>query len=602
MSFAAPALLGFLGLLVPLGVLYVLHFRRPPVEVGSLMLWRGLRAPTTTGRKWHRLQTPLSLLLEAIAIAALAMLAAGPFVFGSIRAPLIVVLDDSMSMLAEVEGVSARDRAIERLEAELDASSVGAVAVVLAGARPTAVATEIDRPLALAAVRTEWSARASSADLRAAVAIGRTLVGDATRVLVLSDRAPSEDDPLDDLIRWVAVGEPAPNAGIAAAVRSPLDDRTDAIVLDVANPSDDPIVTTLTVRTEATRWEPSPDVDVNTLTQLAPFAESRLDLAPGEVRRLRVEVPATDRAAVCELSGDGLGADNRAVLVPVRTPPVRASVEGFPPDQDARLRRALEATGRVRLTDTAVELVLHRGAGPATPNAWGIEFREPPDEDAVAFAVNGFALDRDHPLSEGLAFDGVRWVYEPGWSPLGSVPVAFAGRDAVMVAFPDQPGRLALNIDLARSDLLDAPALPVLAWNLVAERLRARPGPTQRNIATGSLLTIGLDGAGGVRVSPDGVRTDLPASDRPLDVLLDQPGVHLVRVGDRTDRVAVNPTHRDESDLRAAVTDDFGSWPERSERDAGVRTLGWLFGLLAAAATVAHAFVVWNARRDRGGP
>ena len=80
---------------------YWLRNRSRRVVVSSLVFWSDVRRPRRGGLILQRLQTPLCFFLELLAIALLVAAAAGPAILSrEIVRPLVVVLDDSYSMLA----------------------------------------------------------------------------------------------------------------------------------------------------------------------------------------------------------------------------------------------------------------------------------------------------------------------------------------------------------------------------------------------------------------------------------------------------------------------------------------------------------------------
>src|SRR5215470_13367773 len=88
---AAPALVA----------IYWLRNQSRERQVSSLLLWLDEKQMWDGGRRIHRLQTPLLFFLELIALILLAISAAGPMMRAGDRGrPLIIVLDDSFSMLA----------------------------------------------------------------------------------------------------------------------------------------------------------------------------------------------------------------------------------------------------------------------------------------------------------------------------------------------------------------------------------------------------------------------------------------------------------------------------------------------------------------------
>src|SRR5690242_21136464 len=100
-----------------LAAIYILRnrFRRRPVS--SLVLWRFQVQSKAGGAKIHRLQLPLLFFLELLALILLVAAATGPhWQLPQAARPLIVVLDDSFSMRAASDGVSARARAETFLE------------------------------------------------------------------------------------------------------------------------------------------------------------------------------------------------------------------------------------------------------------------------------------------------------------------------------------------------------------------------------------------------------------------------------------------------------------------------------------------------------
>ena len=100
-----------------LAAIYILRnrFRRRPVS--SLVLWRFQVQSKAGGAKINRLQLPLLFFLELLALVILVVAATGPhWQLPQSARPLIVVLDDSFSMRAARDGVSAQASARDFLE------------------------------------------------------------------------------------------------------------------------------------------------------------------------------------------------------------------------------------------------------------------------------------------------------------------------------------------------------------------------------------------------------------------------------------------------------------------------------------------------------
>ncbi|MCI0397148.1 MAG: BatA domain-containing protein, partial [Chloroflexi bacterium] len=116
--------------------IYWLRNRAKERRVSSLLFWLEEKQKWEGGRRIHRLQTPLLFFLELLTILLLVMAAAGPMMrAGEGGRPLVVVLDDSFSMLAGNDD-SAKNRAMRAIESELRSNRYEPVSFVLAGESP----------------------------------------------------------------------------------------------------------------------------------------------------------------------------------------------------------------------------------------------------------------------------------------------------------------------------------------------------------------------------------------------------------------------------------------------------------------------------------
>lgn len=103
---AAPIGLLLGALALPLLLLYVLKSRRPVRTVGSVLFWRAVSVEQQATSPFKRLRRNLVLLLQLLALAALAYGLARPVVQGGATDDLahVIVLDTSASMLARDHG------------------------------------------------------------------------------------------------------------------------------------------------------------------------------------------------------------------------------------------------------------------------------------------------------------------------------------------------------------------------------------------------------------------------------------------------------------------------------------------------------------------
>jgi Aerotolerance regulator N-terminal len=171
--------IAFLAVLaVPaLVAIYWLRNRAREQRVSSLLLWMHEAQRWDGGRRIRRLQTPLLFFLELLTILLLAAAAAGPVMRAGERGrPLVVVLDDSFSMLAGGER-GARAQAVQAIERELRANRYDSVRFVLAGESPQLLGETISRADQARALLESWRCGAARASLDEAIAFAFELGG-----------------------------------------------------------------------------------------------------------------------------------------------------------------------------------------------------------------------------------------------------------------------------------------------------------------------------------------------------------------------------------------------------------------------------------------
>ena len=123
-----------------LAAIYILRNRYRRREVSSLMLWEFAVLSREGGAKVNKLQLPLVFFLELLALALLVTAATGPrWQLPAHARPLVVILDDSASMLAgdgAAQGTGAnspRAQAALALDALLKSRKFLSIRLVLAG-------------------------------------------------------------------------------------------------------------------------------------------------------------------------------------------------------------------------------------------------------------------------------------------------------------------------------------------------------------------------------------------------------------------------------------------------------------------------------------
>ena len=577
MILTAPLMLLGLLALPLLATIYWFRRRSRRVAVSSLMLWIDQRRPREGGRFVHRMQTPLTFFLELLAIALLAIAAAGPAIVRKDSArPLIVVLDDSYSMLAhEPNRPSPRRQAETALAAEL-ARDRYATRYLLAGTdarllSPSTQSNEEDRQIPAA-----WTCQSAWADLQRGIAVARELGGPTARILVLSDQPP----PMklaEGQVQWWAFGSKVPNMALTAAVRSATADNERAL-LEVTNLSDASRRTTLTLEGG----------------NLASTQKMPIELAAGASRQFFFDLPAGSPLLKATLDDDALEIDNKVVLLPESTRPLRVRVDLA----DAALRRSvvrvLEATGTAIMATERPDLVVCDHAVAANADAWRLEILG--GKDAVAYA-GPFVIDRTHALAQGLSLDGTIWSALPQ-AQLSGLAIITAGNVTLMTDREEFGGEhhLQMNFAAGLSNVQDMPDWPILFANLLRWRRDALVGPQVRNVRLGQTVTVTLpENADQVELTPPaGSTLRLKAHNRRVEALVDRVGLYTVKAPGGVYQFACNAVSRDESDLSGGQTGSWGDWSGPTVLADRQISLRWAFLLLSMACLAGHLAVVAN--------
>lgn len=586
MFFTLPwMLLGLIGLPALAGI-YWLRSRAKPKTVSSLFLWADQRQPRQGGRIFQKLQTPLTFFLEMIALACLALAAASPVFIRSQQArPLVIVLDDSYSMQAVSGKDSARQRGLDRIQRELRRRNYVA-RVILAGQRPNVLGTILRTPDQLEEVAREWTCQSPVANLESAIALASEIGGTNSLILVVSDHEPAFELPAQH-VRWWSVGQSASNIAITAASRdahlTATGDVADRVLIELSNLGNQPATTQLVI---------SQGTDT-------PASSRQIDLPAGGVSRMVLTVPEAS-PLMATLQADALDFDNRALLLSPRRPPLRVQVDIPDAEPFASLRasviRALNATGLASAVSTRPELIItNRSIGETAINAHRLEILT--GEDPVSFE-GPFVVNRTHPLLEGVLLDALIWTVAGNRTPDGT-PLILAG-NRVLVAENETPtGKLVLQMALEPelSTLTESLDWPIFMTNLVRWCQSSRPGPKEVNVRLGQPVTIHLteESAAIGQASltlPDATRQTIRIHNQQLEFETLQPGLYQVLSGESQYAVACNVLQADESDLRHAVTGEWGEWNETDSEFDQRMNLDWAFILVVLACLIAELTIL----------
>ena len=579
--------LGFLALLaVPILVgIYRLRTRSRRYPVSSLMLWVNQKQAREGGLRVERLQIPLLFLLELLALIFLALAVAEPIIRTSkSQIPLIVVLDDSFSMLAGVED-TPNSRAIKALEELLAPEGLNplvkpryGVRYVLAGTEPQLLNEEAKSAGEAIAELERWRCLSPSADLEAAISFAAALGDSKALMLVVTDERPTH--PVEsERIQWWAFGIPQPNFAFVNATRNPAE-SSERCLIEITNLSGGARKTELVVELHGTVVGDSP----------ARFHHSIVDIRPMETHRIFLNLPPKTPALRARISEDSLSIDNTVVLLPQIRKPVHVDIR----IQDQRLRflveDALEATERSVPTTTQPELIfLDQAALTDDANeAWIMRLVVEPEASAY---LGPFVVNRAHPLTEGLSFNGVVWGAGTTEEFIG-VPIITAGNVPLLTDTERYTGvhelRLRLRPDL--STLQTSPNWPALIWNLLEWRASETPGLERSNLRLGEVAVLSTKlGVESIQViSPNGDIRDQPVLERKVNLMAQDVGIYKVETGSERYAFSSNALRQSESDLRTRASGRWGDWGNTTLEWWGYRSFAWFFLLLAIVVLTLH--------------
>lgn len=612
MSFSSPLWL-LLLLLVPLVILlHALSIRWRSTPVSSLVFWNEVLKERKASVRIRRLLTSLVLLLEVLAVAALAVALAGPLLpglGGSARADVMLVLDATASMQAR-EGARTRfDIARERglgLAAGLRGGA--RMAVVLAEKSPRLLSAFTGDKGALRRLIQGAAATDEPGDVAASVVFALSL-RDPRRggqVVLETDGAFDELSGIDPTLPWIhvdEVGTARDNVGITRMSfrRSSVNDSAFELFLAVRNAGRSRVTVPLTVRAGGKE------------------VMSRI-LALGAGQRSTLTVPwagpITGRVEAALQTRDAFPLDDRAyeVFAPARRVQVR--IVG---PQSWFVQHALASlpgvTVRMQETPTGQpEAGGGVGSAPADDVTVYVGVQPPPLEEGnfILFAaappnlpirvrgslpvppVTGWS--RTDPILDSVSLAGVAIGQALDLDPgLGFSVLAASGTSPLMLSW-DHAGVKALLVafDPRASDFPLRPGFPILLANslswffptwLGAQADQAQAGDT-RVISSGNAEAITV-------VKPDGRSVSLP-SNGPSTVFLDtdETGFYRVQSGGTSSEFAVNLSSDSETDItpRFTVTqNDSGGTSGQREAAAQV----WATSAAAALALVLLEWLAW---------
>jgi hypothetical protein len=566
---------------VPVLVLvYFLRNRFRPWPVASLMLWRLPAQPRTVGARRERLRLPWLFWLELLVLVLLVLAATSPD--WNIRRggrPLIVVLDDSVSMRARSGGTTARERALRFLEQRLRQERHSPVRLILAGSTPRTLEGTGADVRSLRQRLEAWRCEAPASDLARAIGLATEWSRNQADVLVLTDQPPPEGlNPGEGLV-WYAAGQRVANAGFVGAARTTAGER-DRCFLEVLNGGTGTHQTELVIRVGTEVWD-----------------RKELSLAPGQRHRWVFNVPADAPVVTAVLGSDGLEEDNTVWLAPPPRRMVSVALALTNVALKSLVERTLQATGLYRPATQVPDLVIHEGAARAWPaRTWTVEWLDP--EEPVLFA-GPFLPDRTHPLMEGLTLQGVLWAGGRQMEAPDLVPILLAGNVPLIAERAAAQGarHLTFAYDLEHSTLHESPDWPILFWNLLHWRGSRLPGLRDTNVRRGAEVAVVHEGRGVTVQGPDGWQWTADTGLDPCVFVPPRAGLYRVNRGGEGEWLAVNLLAEGETNLSGCDRGVWGTWRvDVRARQESAPSSTWL-GLLACVCVLGHLYGVLVERR-----
>ena len=621
LGFARP--LGLLAL-AALAVLVWLRLRerqQRALDVPSLLLWAAIR----DDRERRRFRVDLAFVLQAAAIAALAIALGAPYGSGSAGAAtarrVVLVVDTSASMQTmEPSGTTRFEQARKAARALL--GSLGAsdeTMLIAVDTRPrivqpltrdlTAIAAAIEgleprEGLSRLAFGVQLARSVRIADVELEIAVFTDLPRDALRL------------PLGagERLRYFRFGQSDDNVAIASlrVDRNPFEEGTTSRAWAL-------------LRNYSNRPR---DVELHVDLAARRVQDERIRLGAGESRVVPIRALAeAGRLEAWIDVGDALRIDNRAYAY---VPPFRSirilavtARPGFGDDLRALARAAPAFSLRVVAPNAvtpadlaAADVAILHDFAPTEPLATNALFVHPP-QGSPLFAVEqdvvgARILDWDdrHPLLqdlryvEALAVGPARRVRLPDWGR--PVITSRAAQEEFALAFAGETnGRrvVCFAFDLAETSLRRSDHLSLVLFVLNALRWLAPPDPSwPLSIDVGETFRDALPAAAEATiVGPHGDREVRPALAR-VDVAVDEVGEHRVTVGDVTRTLFGNLFDAEESNI--GRTEEAGEFVTAGARvaTAGVpaasATRDFARPLLFAALAILFAEWVHALRRD----
>jgi len=545
--------------------------------VSSLILWQNQKRTSKGGRRLRHIKTPLSFFLELIIFLFIFIAAAKPFyqIEKQVK-PLVIILDDSVSMRAGKDGKTPQRKAQNAIIKELKKDNY-AVRFILAGKRPKLI-KQLSMELSVLKSRmNEWACRSLSSDLNKAIGMAKEISDKNTLILVITDHAPENLSENQAHIKWWAFGEKQPNVGFVNAKRIRRE-KHDRYFLEAANYSDKIIQTEISVG----------------LGSKSGIQRKSLRLRPHEIKQLIFDLAAGNEVFHARIKKDVLRADNEVFLVSQEKKPLGVLISIADENLDPLIRKTINVTGMAKIGAQNSDIIFTDDASSFSENnsAWIVRILKTGKTKAF---VGPFVVDTSHPLTEGLFLEGVIWgaVEE---SLTKGAPVITAGNIFLLNDFKKLNGQreLIVNFDLRKSTLQNTNNWPTLIWNILNWRKKELSGLVNSNVTPeiDAVLNVKNNINKVIIIDPEGKKIEKNVQTEKVFIASEKPGIYKIYTDKVLHMFASNMLSPDESNLENSSTGRWGSWSKSAYTKQDFSSISWIFIFSALLVLLLHSMLV----------
>ena len=556
MTFAQPAGLWLLGLIPILVLIHLLRSNPRRQVVPSAFLWRGLDREVTAARRWRPPRPSLLLLLQLLAVTAVALGIASPGLMAPPRVHVMVLLDASASMMATDVSPSRFGEAVRQARELLaDLGPQDHATIIRVGPSPRVLAANVD-PRAAQASLTDLQAGAGPAAMREALFVASSLANDAQdsvpEAVVLTDGAFGDPGDLAGLgipVRFLTIGRSSENVAVTDlnVMRQPRSAGGLEAFARLVNYANRPV-----------------RLPVRLLVDGIVQENREVDIPPRSRAELSFAVPTGARRVAVILAGqDPLAADDQAEVAVEAEHARKAILVSRLPEVLERALKAIpdltvETVSPESYTGGGAELVVLDAVLPERlPRGQLLIVNPPSGRDYLPVmgdlrSVQVSELDTRHPLLQAVDLSAARLnrvtaLQPPPWARVvaeaGGSPLVLEGQESgrAVVIFAFDPSGSGIDKMIA---------LPLLVSNAVAFLGGGELSPSLAP-GRGSSVPVGP----GVRETrlegPDGRVVNLPATGGSVRLeQVEAPGRYTLRDSSGETRVfSVNVVSEAESNV-----------------------------------------------------